>query len=112
MKTITIANFVKAAIKNEELSKLGDSKQINKNYKNLESIKSYLLNNSETFISNCKKLLSHENNSVKLHAAVTLLPYSYKEAVSTLKQLSSVQELLGFTAEMTLSEFKKRKYLP
>ena len=112
MKTITIKDFINAAIKDEELSKLGDSKQINKNYKNLESIKSYLLNNSEIFISDCRILLSHENNSVKLHAAVTLLPYSYKEVVSTLKQLSSVQELLGFTAEMTLSEFKKRKYLP
>ncbi len=104
---ITIEDFINAAIMDGELSQLGDSKQVNKNYKNLESIKSYLLNNSETFIFDCKKLLSHENNSVKLHAAVTLLPYSSKEAVLTLKNLSSMKGLLGFTATMTLSESKK-----
>ncbi len=107
MKNITIEDFINAAIMDEELSKLGDSKQVNKNYKNLESIKSYLINHSETFISDCKKLLYHENNSVKLHAAVALLPHSSKEAISTLKQLSSAQGLLGFTAKITLSEFKK-----
>lgn len=107
MKNITIENFINAAILDGEFSKLGDSKQVNKNYKNLESIKSYLLKNEETFITDCKKLLSHENDSVKLHAAVTLLPYSSKEAISTLKQLSTIQGLLGFTAKMTLSEYKK-----
>ncbi len=107
MNNITIDDFVDAAIKDGEFSQLGDSKSVNKNYKKLESIKSFLLNNSTTFVSDLQKLLSHENNSVRLHAAVSLLPYLPKEASTTLKKLSSVPGLLGFTAKMTLSEWKK-----
>ena len=49
MKNITIENFINTAIMDGEFSKLGDSKQVNKNYKNLESIKGYLLKNPDCF---------------------------------------------------------------
>ena len=53
------------------------------------------------------QLLDHEDDYVRLHAACALLHEKSEDALSTLSDLAEKKSILGFTAKMTISEYRK-----
>ena len=52
------------------------------------------------------QLLDHEDDYVRLHAACALLHEKSEDALSTLSDLAEKKSILGFTAKMTISEYR------
>ncbi len=79
----------------------------NKFYTIIEKRKKWLVDHNELCNVNFLELLNHENDYVRLHVACALLHEKTEEALNTLKYLSEKKGILGFSAKMTISEYKK-----
>jgi hypothetical protein len=53
------------------------------------------------------ELVNHQNDYVKFHAACALLHENEDIAIDTLMKVAEKKGILGFSAKMTISEFKK-----
>lgn len=102
-----ISDFVNASINNGIALEDGNSNQANKYYRIIEKKINWLKSHNE--ISNIlfSDLLNHPNDYVKYHASFALLHFKTDIALKTLAKLSEKQGLLGFSAEMIISEYKK-----
>ncbi len=101
-----LLKFVEACTRRGEFEELGNSKQANKEYKNIHSL--YLLLKKENRVEELLELLNHENPYVRLWAATYALQVSSVKAESALINLSGTKgNLIGLCAQMTLQEWKK-----
>ena len=60
----------------------------------------------ENWADDFKRLLEHENISVRINAATALLPYETKLAMKHLRRFSLLPGMRGFEARMVLREWK------
>ena len=102
-----ISDFVDASINNGIAQEDGNANQANKYYRVIEKRKKWLIDHDELCNPDFLKLLNHENDYVRLHVSCALLHVKDREALNTLSYLSKKMGILGFTAEMTISEYKK-----
>lgn len=104
-----LENFVNACLKEYECQSLGDSKNSNKQWKNIISICIQLKN--ENRLNELLVLLDHEHPQVRFRAAEkTLLSFPAK-AERVLVELSTLRGLqfgqIGFVSQITLEEWRK-----
>ena len=102
-----ISDFVDASIKNGKAQEDGNANQANKFYSVIEKRRKWLVEHNELCNIDFLKLLNHENDYVRLHVACTLLHVKSEEAIATLSALAEKKGILGFSAKMTISEYKK-----
>lgn len=107
MKNINslIEQFTKAAIKHGEATKEGKHRIVNKQYKVIEKSVDEL-KSIENGINKLENLLEHQSDYVKLWSARYLLLIKEKKSKETLVKLIKKSGLLGFTAKITLDEWK------
>ena len=99
--------FVELCIKKGNADESGQYKIGNKCYSLLISYYYELKANGD--LNSLMPLLKHEECYVRLWSAYFLLNTNKNEAEKTLKDLCQLKGLIGITAEMTLSEWKKGK---
>lgn len=103
-----ILDFVNASINNGIAQEDGNANQANKYYRIIEKRKKWLIDHNEICNTNFLELLNHKNDYVKLHVACTLLHVkNNEEALNALSYLAEKKGILGFSAKMTISEYKK-----
>lgn len=102
-----ILDFVDASINNGIAQEDGNANQANKYYRVIEKRKKWLVDHDELCNANFLELLNHENDYVRLHVSCALLHVKNKDAVNTLSDLAKKEGILGFSAEMTISEYEK-----
>lgn len=107
-----VNNFIQKTKLEGQYTQTGDYKEINKIYKEIIATIKKIYSIDPEFDS-LKYLFNHENDSVKKWAASVLLFSNEKEKASkVLKDMSKGKGLASFTAEMTLSEWKKGNLKP
>ena len=102
-----IIDFVNASISNGKAQEEGNANQANKYYRIIEKRKKWLIDNNELCNSKFVQLLDHEDDYVRLHVSCALLHEKSEEALRTLMDLTEKKGILGFSAKMTISEYKK-----
>ena len=102
-----ILDFVDASINNGIAQEDGNANQANKYYRVIEKRKKWLVDHDELCNANFLELLNHENDYVRLHVSCALLHVKNEDAVNTLSDLAKKEGILGFSAEMTISEYEK-----
>ncbi|MBE5903809.1 MAG: DUF2019 domain-containing protein [Pseudobutyrivibrio sp.] len=102
-----VNDFVNASINNGIAQEEGNANQANKYYRVIEKRKKWLVDNNELCNAVFLELLNHENGYVRFHTACALLHVKNEEALSTLQSLAEKKGILGFSAKMTVSEYKK-----
>ena len=102
-----IFDFVNASINNGIAQENGNANQANKYYRVIEKRRKWLIDHNELCNANFVELLNHENDYVRLHASCALLHVKNDDAINTLSDLAKENGILGFSAEMTISEYKK-----
>lgn len=102
-----ISDFENASINNGLAQEDGNANQANKYYRLIEKRKKWLIDHDELSNPVFLELLNHDNDYVRLHASCALLHVKNEEAVNTLSELAKKKGIIGFSAEMTISEYEK-----
>ena len=102
-----ISDFVNASINNGIAQENGNANQANKYFRVIEKRRKWLIDHNELCNADFLNLLNHENDYVKLHVSCALLHVKDDEAINTVSYLTEKKGILGFTAKMTISEYKK-----
>ncbi|MCL2223472.1 MAG: DUF2019 domain-containing protein [Defluviitaleaceae bacterium] len=100
-----LERFVAACVARGESEEEGNSKKATKQYKIIDSI--FLKLKETNRLEELQTLYDHEDLYVRLYAASRTLGLPNSGAEEVLTMLSSHRGLLGFNAEMTLSEWRK-----
>ena len=102
-----ISDFIDAATNNGIALEDGNANQANKYFrvteKKIKCLKEHDELTNHLFID----LLSHQNDYVKYYTACALLHVQTDIALNTLSVLEKKRGLLGFSAEMTIKEYRK-----
>lgn len=99
-----MGEYVNAVINHRIACLRGEYKVANKYYEKIEVYicKIKLIPN---WMDVFEELLEHEEYSVRIQAATTLLPYETKIAKKILKKCSLLPDMNGFEARMVLNEW-------
>ncbi len=98
--------FIDAAASHGEATETGDYNRGNKQYKAI--VKTYKqLKDQKGGIEALHQLMYHSNLSVQSWAASVLLDIYTEEAEKVLQSIADGHGLVGFSAKMTLQEWKK-----
>ncbi|RVT98131.1 hypothetical protein EOD41_17320 [Mucilaginibacter limnophilus] len=101
----TIKLFSLEAEKKAQANEVGDSKTANKSYdKTIKAVKVLKSNGS---ISSLLPLLNDNRLAVRMTAAIFLLSKYENISLPVLEAIASSEGILAFTAEMTITEWKK-----
>ncbi|MCL2224012.1 MAG: DUF2019 domain-containing protein [Defluviitaleaceae bacterium] len=100
-----LERFVAACVARGEAEEEGNSEKATVQYKIIDSICSKLKEANR--LEELQSLYDHEDLYVRLWAAGLTLELPNSRAEEVLIMLSSFRGLLGFSAEMTLSEWRK-----
>lgn len=101
-----ITDFVESAINDGIAQENGNANQSNKNLRRIEKRIKWLVEHEELGNIKFVKLLAHQNDYVRYHTACALLHEKENMAIDTLKEISKKRGILGFSAKMTISEYK------
>jgi hypothetical protein len=109
MKSIqaTLTTFVNQCLRHASCASTGRSREANRSYHRILDAFARLKEHGDAGRDALIPLLSHEAVPVRLWAAAILLRYRTGLAKAALKQLTLQQDLAGFEAEMTLTEWSK-----
>ncbi len=102
-----LEEFISACIKNGEFLNNGDSKNANKQYRVISRCKGDLKAKEEYGLAKITPYLEHQEKYVRLWTASILLEIEPLRSKEVLIELSKEKGNLGFTAEVTLSEWEK-----
>lgn len=102
-----LLDYESACIKGEEAQGKGDSKNSNKQYRVIQKIRKELKENPEYGIDKLLPYLEHPSPFVRLKTAFSVIPVAPERAKEVLTQLKEIRGLTGYSAETTLSEWKK-----
>ena len=104
---IVISDFIDAATNNGIALEDGNANQANKYFRTTEKKIKWLKEHDELTNQLFIDLLSHQNDYVKYYTACALLHVYTDIALHTLSVLEKKRGLLGFSAEMTIKEYRK-----
>ena len=107
MKSDLIQKYKKAAELHGEGTLEGDSNKTNSAHDILIEVYSELKNNDS--VKNLQVLIKDPNASVRAWSAMHLLPLFENESIDILDEVSKEKSLVGFSALMTLKEWKAGK---
>lgn len=96
--------FEDAATKYGEAIRSGKSRIANRNYDLKADIAKYLRKNNS--LHELSAFYTHPDISVRLSAAVYLLPVYEKESIKILKEIAKMNGIESFDAEMTVKEWE------
>lgn len=102
-----ILEFINASINNGIAQENGNANQANKFYRVIQKRIKWLNEQGEICNPNFLKLLYYENDYVKYYTACALLHVKNNDALDTLLALTEKKGLLGFSAKMTIKEYKE-----
>jgi hypothetical protein len=104
MKFELIQKYRESAILHGEGTLSGDSGKTNLAYDELMKI--YQKLKKDNLLSELKVLTKDSNSSVRVWSATHLLPLFEKESINVLDEVSKEKSLIGFTASMSLKEWR------
>ncbi|WP_110953600.1 DUF2019 domain-containing protein [Anaerosinus massiliensis] len=102
-----LRDYESACIKGEEAQENGDSKNSNKKYRVIQKIRKELKENTEYGLEKLLPYLEHPSPFVRLKTAFSIIPVAPEKAKEVLIQLKEIRGLIGYSAEMILSEWEK-----
>jgi Domain of unknown function (DUF2019) len=100
-----LTEFEIAANQHGEATEQGNYKEANKNYGKIAKVITFL--KEQNSINELLPLIEHPSLGVRLWASTYLLPVKKEEAIRELKNIIRGGSFCAFTAETTLSEWKK-----
>lgn len=103
--TTAISEFEKAAINHALATEQGNHKVANKNYDLI--VKSVAFLKKHNALGELYELLSHNSPYVQVAAATFLLSTHEIESTNILSEIANTKGILGLTAELVLSEWRK-----
>ena len=102
-----ISDFIDAAMNNGIALEDGNANRANKYFRVIEKKIKWLREHDELTNQLFTDLLSHQNDYVKYHTACTLLHVHTDIVLNTISVLEKKRGILGFSAEMTIKEYRK-----
>ena len=102
-----IRDYIESSIKQGIALEEGNANKANRYYRRIRKRIKWLDEKGELGEDSFSNLLSHPNDYVKYHTAYALLHKKEDMAIDMLVKISERKDILGFSAEMTISEFKK-----
>lgn len=87
-------------------SKNGDYREANRNYDKLTKLLSELRVTHDKGEEILRRLMKDRSDAVSMWAATQSLPIAEKEALAILEAVSARGGIIGFNAEMVISEWK------
>lgn len=100
-----LSEFEFSANQHGEATEQGDYKEANKHYVKIAKVITFL--KKQNSINELLPLIKHPSLGVRLWASTYLLPVKKEDAISELKKIIRGGSFCAFTAETTLSEWKK-----
>ncbi len=107
MKSDLIQKYKKAAELHGEGTLEGNSNKTSSAHDILIAVYSELKNNDS--VKDLRVLIKDPNSSVRTWSAMHLLPFFEDESINVLDEVSKEKSLVGFSASMTLKEWRAGK---